>query len=356
MKKGVKKIKIAILAPLFLRVPPKKQGGTEWICFHQANELTRRGYDVTLFAVKGSKTFGKLIPVFRQGISAYKVIPSQMEASRKLRLETTALAYTFCELLKHQYDVIFHHARGGEIIIPFAKYIKTPIITILHLPLFPELASLYATYHTPLISISYHQRKKFPRLNYIGNAYNGVDTHLFGFCQSPKDYFLSITTIGEHKNPLAAILACKKAKQKLILAGKIRDQEYFQKKIKPHIDGKKIQYRGEIGLKEKIQLYQNAKGFLFPTIWDEPFGLVMIESLSCGTPVIGFRNAAVPEVIIHKKTGFIVPKNNIKLLAAALKNIGEINRQDCRMHAENNFSIEKMADAYESIIKKILSY
>lgn len=296
-----KQIRVAIVAPLFMKIPPKKQGGTEWICCHQANELVKRGYNVTLFAVKGSKTLAKLVPIIDTGTRSYQVKPRQMEASRKLRLEMIGLGLTFSKVVRSQFDIIFNHARGGGIITPFTKKLKIPMVTVMHLPIFKELAQLYALHKTSLISISHAQRKRFSRLNYVGNVYNGVDTKTFSLNQTPNNYFLTITTIGEHKNPLASILAVKKTKEKLIIAGKIRDKNYFNYKIKTHIDGKQIKYVGEIGLKEKIKLYQNAKGFLFSSIWPEPFGLVMIESLSCGTPVVAFRNAAVPEIITHKK-------------------------------------------------------
>ena len=354
MVKQNKKIKIGILAPLFLQVPPKKQGGTEWICYHQANGLVKRGYDVTLFAVKGSKTSAKLVPILDRGVSEYTIDLKTMEASRKLRLEMVSLGLAFTEMLKHNFDIVFNHARGGEAILPLTKFYKTPIATILHLPIFKEFAELYKIYNAPLISISLNQRLNFPNLNYVGNVYNGVDTKIFSFNPRPQDYLLLITTIGEHKNTLDAILAAKKAGQKFIIAGKIRDQKYFEQKIKPLIDGKQIKYLGEIGLKEKINLYKNAKGFLFPSIWNEPFGLVMIESLACGTPVIAFKNAAVPEIVIDKKTGFIVPKNNIEKMAAAIKKIGQIDRRACRQAVEDKFSLDKMIDGYEQVIKKLL--
>jgi len=344
--------RIAIIAPLLLRIPPKQQGGTEWIVYHQTNGLVERGYEVTLLAAAGAKTSARLIPVLPRPASEYRGEARTQEASRRLRLEMTALGLAAGHLMHGRFDLIFNHARGGEVLYPLVQKLGVPMVTVLHLPVFAEYAQLVRRFRAPLVSISNAQRKNYPNLNYVATVYNCVDTKVFTFDPKPKDYLLMVTTIGEHKNPLAGILAAKRARRRLIIAGKIRDQEYFTKKIKPHVDGHRIIYRGEVGLLEKIQLYRNAAALLFPVVWEEPFGLVMIEALACGTPVVGYRCGAVPEVITHGKTGYVTARNPAAL-AAAIKTIGRIDRAVCRHEVERRFSVEKMVDGYERVIKKI---
>lgn len=344
---------IAILAPLLLRVPPRNQGGTEWIVYHQANELVERGYDVTLLAAAGANTRARHIPLLPRPVSEYPVAPRSQEASRRLRLEMTGLGLAARHLRPGKFDLIFNHARGGELLYPLTHELDIPMVTVLHLPLFAENARLLAAYRAPLVSISHHQRRKFPRLNYVANVSNGVDTKMFAFNPKPRDYLLMVTTIGEHKNPLDGILAAKRARRRLIIAGKIRDQEYFVKKIKPHLDGRKVRYLGEVNGAEKIRLYRNAAALLFPVVWEEPFGLVMIEALSCGTPVIGYRSGAVPEVIRHDVTGFVTARTPAAL-AAAVQKIDRIDRAACRRDAAVRFSVAAMLDGYERVVKKLL--
>ncbi len=355
MKKN-KKIHIAILAPVFLPIPPKKQGGSEWIVYHQANGLVDLGFDVTLFAVKGSKTKAKLVPVAGKGVRDYPTSLDTMESSRGLRLENTFIANLLTKLIKykHNFDIIFNHTRGGEIMLPLTRHIQAPIVHVLHLPLFKEVADIYQQYRAPLVSISNNQREGFKKLNYAGTVYNGVDASEFTFNPKPKDYVFCIATIGEHKNTLDAVLAAKKAQTKLILAGKIRDQDYFEKKIKPHIDGKKVQYKGEIGFKEKIKLYRNSKALLFPTKWQEPFGLVAIEALACGTPVIAYKNGALPEIIDNGVNGFLT--KNVRQMALAIKKINNINRHVCRQSVEKKFTTEIMVSDYAAICHKLTKH
>lgn len=348
--------KIGIIAPFFLPIPPKRHGGTEWVTYHQANGLKALGYNVSLFACAGSKTSAKLITMAQTGVSEYKIKPNEMESSRLLRLETSLLAKTSSYINTHQkkFDIIFTNSRGSEYLAVLAKHWKMPVVHILHLPLFKEAAEVYRENNTPLVSIGMHQQKSFPQLNYVGNIYNCVDTKKFYPIKNPAlDYALMVTTIGEHKNTLAGIQACLKANTKLVIAGKIRDQAYFIKKIKPLIDGKKIRYVGEIGLTEKITLYQNAKAFLMPVQWAEPFGLVMIEAMACGTPVIGYDHGAVREVVETGKTGFIV--SNVNGLAQAIKKIDTINREVCRTRTEKLFSVERMTKDYAMVVEKLTS-
>lgn len=350
-----KKLRIAILGSVFIPCPPVKQGGTEWVVYYQANGLKKLGHDVTLFALKGSQTNAKLIPIANKGAADYDVVLSKMESSRKLRLEMSYIARAAELILKEskkkKFDVIFNHIRGGETMLPLANTLKTPLVTVMHLPVFAEQVAVYKEYNAPLTPIANHQKKPFPNLRYTKTVYNGIDEKKFPFNATPKDYFLCITTIGEHKNTGAAIQAALKARVKLIIAGKIRDQEYYEKSVKPFVDGKQITYVGQIGFEEKIKLYQGARGFIFPTIWSEPFGLVAIEALACGTPVIGWKSGGVPEIVEHGKNGFLV--DSVDGIVMGIKNIDRLSRKTARESFEKKFTADIMIKNYETVAYQV---
>ena len=351
-----KKLKIGIIVPPFTNVPPKKQGGTERVAHQMIEGFAKKGHKIFLFGTGEYKGSACFIQIFKKTISERKINTTFIEASRSLRLETAYLAKVMTEIIKKEkdFDIIFNHSRGGYLFLPLSFFIKTPIVNILHLPIFQEMADLLSCYKNPnIVTISNSQRKNFSQINYLKTIYNGVDIKKFKFNEKPKDYFLFMGAIGEHKNPKDAILAVKKAKTNLILAGGKKREPYFSKEILPLIDNKQIKYVGEVSGRQRIKLFQEAKGFLMPIKWAEPFGLVMIEAMACGTPVIAYPNGAVKEIVKNKETGFIV--NNSKEMAEAIKKINQISRKKCRQRVEENFSEEKMIDCYEKVYYEIVA-
>ncbi len=347
--------KVAVIVPPFTNVPPKGQGGTERIAHQMIEGLAKNGYKITLFGAGKYHGSANYIQVFKKTITERKIDTTFIESSRSLRIEMAYMVKVIKEIIKRdrEFDIVFNHCRGGYLFLPLTNYLKTPIVSILHLPIFKEMAEVFASYKKPnLVTISNSQRKDFPKINYLATVYNGVNLSEFEFSETPRDYFLFMGALGEHKNPKDAILAAKKAKVKLILAGGKKREPYFSKKINPLIDGKKIKYVGEVTGKERINLYKYAKGFLFPIKWPEPFGLVMAEAMACGTPVIAYPNGAAVEVVKDKKTGFIV--RNVQEMVKAIKNIDKIDRKKCRERVKKHFTVEKMVDGYEKIIKKII--
>jgi len=351
-----KKPKIAIIVPPFTTLPPKGQGGTERIAHEMIEGFIKKGYKVTLFGAGEYKGSANFIQIFKKTITERKIESTYIESSRPLRIEIAYATMVMKEIIKREgeFDVIFNHARGGYLFLPLSLFLKTPIVSIMHLPIFKEVADVLASYKKPnVITISNNQRKNFKNINYLATVYNGINLSEFEFCEKPKDYFLFMGALGEHKNPKDAILAVKKAKSKLILASGKKREPYFSKEIKPLIDGKQIKYVGEVWGKKKIDLLKYTKALLFPIKWQEPFGLVMAEVMACGTPVIAYPNGAVPEVVEDKKTGFIV--KNVNEMVKAIKNIETIERRKCRERVEKYFSVEKMVDDYEKIYHKILN-
>lgn len=353
-------MRIAILGSVALPVPPPAQGGTEWIAYYQAIGLAKKGHKILLFAAKGTATHFvdiESIEVIETGegdvVAGSKkqrgFDAQTTEGSRPLRLETTYLGDVAKKLIerKDDYDVVLNNMRGEGALIPPAALLGKKFVNVMHLNLFEELASLFKPFDTHVITISNTQRNDFPGLNYLATVYNGIDLSLYPFLASPDDYLLMIASIGRHKNQKDAIAVAKKLNMRLILAGKIRDQDYFEE-LQKDIDGTQIVYKGEIDLAEKVPLYQRAKAFLFPIEWEEPFGLVMIEAMSCGTPVIAYNKGAISEVVIDGKTGFIV--NTVDEMAQAVEKIDTIERKACREHVEKHFTVENMIDMLDKAL------
>ncbi len=365
-------MKIAILGSVALPVPPPAQGGTEWIAYYQAKGLAGLGHQIILFAARGSETGNyELVEVGGGDTvdgSAKNTSPlpspnrrgdfgvrSFVESSRNLRKENIYLAQVIQQLIdrKNDYDLILNNMRGEAIFLPLAKMLNKPFVNVMHLPIFPELAEIFKIYNTHVITISNAQRKDFPNLNYLATVYNCVDTEKYAFDADPEEYLLMMGSIAPHKNQAAAIRVAKKLGMKLVLAGKIGNQDYFDA-IKKDIDGEQIRWIGELPFAEKLALYQNAKAFIFPINWPEPFGLVMIEAMSCGTPVVAFDNGAISEVVVDGLTGFVIEGNSEEKMIEAVRNIDKIKREDCRKHVLQNFTVEKMVKDYEKALLSLL--
>ncbi len=349
----MQKLKIAQLAPLWETVPPKKYGGVEIIIAAITNELVKRGHDVTLFASGNSMTKAKLASVFPKSLFEDNIDWFH----RSQNLINAANCFSRAE----EFDII--HSHMGDNALFFAPAAKTPVLTTLHnvLPGAKQndtdeyVTFKYYSRKTNFASISFNQRTHTDiNLNYIDTVYNGININDFTFNPKPQDYFAWLGRIHYGKGMWNAVHAAQVSKNKLIAAGNMTcesDEKYFEE-VKPMINGKNIKYIGEVGPKEKDKLLGGAKALLFPTIWEEPFGLVMIEAMACGTPVIAFNRGSVSEIVKHNKTGFIVKDE--KEMAEAMKNIGKIDRAECRKHIEKYFTIEKMADAYEKVYEKII--
>ncbi len=363
-------MKILILGSVALPVPPPMQGGTERVAYAQAIGLSKNGHQVTLVAARGSTPDPsyRLVPIGggdtvagspnRQFPISNFQFPNKtieyVESSRKLRSEMAYLTQVLGWMDGHsgEFDVVINNMRGGEVLFhQHAIRQKKAYVNVMHLPMFGALAELCKQYKTPLVSISNAQRRPFPHLNYVGTVYNGVDLADFPYEATPDDYLLMMGSIAPHKNQQAGIAVAKAVSMQFIMAGKIGDPAYYAKEIAPLIDGVSVIHHGELGMEEKVALYQNAKALLFPVLWEEPFGLVMIEAMACGTPVAAYRRGAVPEVVVDGKTGFVVDAED--QLIEAVKKIGEIDRTACRRHVEEHFTNEKMIDALEKAVKNL---
>jgi glycosyltransferase involved in cell wall biosynthesis len=343
-------MKIALLAPFEERVPPEKYGGTELIVSNITEELVKRGHEVHLLATGDSQTKANLIPIFPRSLRQENMA-QDMKAREAMKYLGVGKALTILSDLKP--DIVHNHI--GWRVLPFTKLLNCPTLTTLHGPMAPQ-GYFYSQFKECFFaSISNSQRKPLA-LNYVATVYNGIDISKLEFNEKPKDYFAFLGRMSPEKGPVQAIKIAKLAGVKLKMAAKIDavDTEYFEKEVKPLIDGNQIEFIGEIGPQEKSDFLKNAIGLLAPIQWEEPFGLFFVEAMACGAPVIACRRGSVPEIVKDGETGLII--NTVEEGAKAIKKIKKIKRKDCRKHVENNFSIEKMVDGYEKVYKKILKF
>lgn len=340
-------MKIAQIAPLWERVPPFRYGGIELIVSLLTDELVRRGHDVTLFASGDSITKAKLKSVHDK---ALRLDPSIKEPG----LYEQMMLY---EVYKsaHHFDVI--HSHVGCAAFPYSSLVKTPTVHTTHGVFTPDNEKMFRRFAwQPYISISEAQRESRLGLNYIRTVYNGIDTDSYAFQPTPTQpaYLAFVGRLSPEKGPLEAIKIARATGLPLKMAGKIDvvDRDFYQEQLEPQIDGEQIQYLGEVSHDEKVQLLSGATVTLFPITWREPFGLVMIESMATGTPVIGMGLGSVPEVIAHGKTGFVCYslEKMIEAVPAAIK----IDRGVCRDYVLSRFSVQSMTNEYEKAFQMVL--
>lgn len=341
-------MRIAQIAPLWECVPPKAYGGTELIVYLLCEEYVKQGHEVTLFATGNSSCSATLEPIIDNSMRELDIkYPIYYE------LQSISKILERCK----DFDIIHNHI--GFHLLPFANLIDVPIVTTMHGAfIIQEEIEFYQNYNNnSLVSISNSQRAGAPDLNYISTVYNGIQVEKYPFeakYSNDEPYLAFLGRFSEEKGPHLAIKLAKETGWKLIMGGKVdrADTIFYEKEVKPHIDNKQIIYIGELQHNEKCKLLKNAYATLHPVTWPEPFGLVMAESMACGTPVLALNNGSIPEVIANGKTGYI--ENNINNLIKRVKDIKKIDRYACREHVEKNFSAKKMAEEYLSVYKKII--
>lgn len=309
------------------------------------NGMVDRGHTVDLFATSDSETRGILHGITEQ-LCALDLPPDIM---RYYTFLNVSRAYEFAQTGA---DII--HSHFTLLSSFFSPISKVPTLISVHSPIDERMRSL-ANYfkNQRYISFSLAQRKQAPELNWYANIYHGVDMNVFSFAPESKGYFLYLGRITEDKGVHFAVEAAKKAGVPLLIAGTSYPGEgYWQKFIEPHIDGVQVRYLGEASFERKIELLQGARCLLFPTCWNEPFGYAMIEAMACGTPVIGFNNGSVPEIVQEGVSGFVV--EDADGMANAIQKIDTIDRAKVRRRAEHYFSVEKMISGYEKVYKRVL--
>jgi glycosyltransferase involved in cell wall biosynthesis len=342
------RLKIAIIAPTWFAVPPTGYGGIELVVSLLADGLVDAGHDVTLFASGDSLTKANLSYIYEQA-------PSEL-IGRSLPEIRHALA---CYERADEFDVINDHS--GIPAAALGGAVQTPVLHTVHGPLDThEAQHAYASIAevspaVGLISISENQRRPMPDLPWAATVPNAIDLSIYPSKPHKGDYLLFLGRFSPDKGAHRAIAVATELGLPLKMAGKNREpkeREYFVELVEPHVGHGGIEYLGEVTHGEKVELLQDARATLFPIEWEEPFGLVMIESMACGTPVIATRHGAVPEVIEHGVSGIIVA--NYREMAAALEQADELDPNECRRYVEERFAPERMVRDYENAYRAAL--
>ncbi len=339
-------MRIAQVAPLYESVPPKYYGGTERVVSYLTEELVRQSHEVTLFASGDSKTKARLVAACPRSLRLDKHCQDQM--SRHL------------VMLEH----VFERAADFDIIHFHVDYLHFPLsrrqpithVTTLHGRLdIPDLVPLYQEFcDMPVISISNGQREPLPWANWQATVYHGVPADMYRFREEPGNYLAFLGRISPEKRVDRAIEIAKQVGMPLKIAAKVDrvDKGYFDSIIAPLLRNSLVEFVGEIGDSQKDEFLGNAYALLFPIDWPEPFGLVMIEAMACGTPVIAYRGGAVPEVMEQGHTGFVVEGLNDAI--EAVRRLPQLSRKRCREVFEKRFTATRMAHDYAQVFERLI--
>ncbi len=361
-------MRIALIASIWISVPPKGFGfgAQEYLAYHIAEGLKKKGHEVTLFATADSQVSTKLVSVSKKQVKDIN-FPDP-------RIKDVFELMNLCEAYRiaNQFDLIHNHLLPYGLL--FAEQVQTPVVHTLHHQIYPNRADvfLYKRFcRQNYISISNAQRLIMPELNYVNTVYNGIDTNFYSFKNLPKNnYLLYIGRLKKYKGIHTAIKISQELGLPLKIAAPLPSKnqpdytevyEYWESEIKPHL-GNSIEHIDGVLGKEKIYLIQNARVLIFPVERPEPFGMTVIEALSCGTPVIAYNTGAIPELILDKKNGYLVKENDFTRLKKAVQELYALPqkeyqqlRYDCRKHVEKHFRVETMVDNYEKTYLKILN-
>jgi glycosyltransferase involved in cell wall biosynthesis len=339
-------MRIAQIAPLYESVPPKLYGGTERVVAYLTEALVRMGHDVTLFASGDSVTSAKLVATGERALRLDtdcwdEIAPHVLQLERALQRSD-------------EFDVLHFHL--AYLHFPLARRLRVPHVTTQHGRLdLPRMQPMFTEYRDlPFASISDSQASTLPHANWRGTVYHGLPLDLHRPHYRPGEYFAFLGRISAEKRPDRAIAIAKALGVPLKIAAKIdkHDAAYFEQHIKPLLDDPLIEFVGEIGDRQKNEFLGRARALLFPIDWPEPFGVVLIEAMACGTPVVAFGCGSVPEVIDDGLTGFVV--NDLDAAIAAAAEVGKLDRRVCRATFERRFSASRMARGYLSIYADLI--
>jgi glycosyltransferase involved in cell wall biosynthesis len=341
-------MKIAQVTPLYEAVPPRLYGGTERVVAHLTDALVELGHEVTLFASADAETKARLVPVRDQAI---RLDPAPLKSDLAAHLSLLAEVRRRAD----QFDVIHFHT--DMIHFPFFDTSAGKTVTTLHGRLdLKDLAGVYQRWpQFPLVSISDDQRRPLPFANWAGTVQHGMAAAIYDFTATPQGYLAFLGRISPEKRPDRAIAIAKATGKRLKIAAKVdaADRTYFEEEIEPLLNHPLIEFVGEIGDGEKSAFLGGADALLFPIDWPEPFGLVMIEAMACGTPVIAYDCGSVPEVIEDGLTGFIV-RTHAEALAAVAR-LPELDRAAIRRRFEERFSATAMAARYIDLYGRLVA-
>ena len=332
---------IAMLAPIAWRTPPRHYGPWENVAALLTEGLVACGHDVTLFATADSQTSAKLHAVCPQGYEErHSLIPKVWECLHISELFERADAY----------DIIHNHF--DYLPLTYSSLTATPVVTTIHGFSSPGILPVYKKYNGKTFYVAISDADRAPELEYIKTVYHGIDLAQFDFQPDPDDYLLFFGRMHPDKGVREAVEIARACGKKLILAGIVQDQDYFDHHVAPHLNNDKVTYIGSVGPVERSRLLGKARALLHPIAFDEPFGLSVVEAMACGTPVIAFDRGSMPELIQSGESGFLV--NTVTEAVEAVARIDTIDRTYCRRHVEKHFTVERMIRDYTHVYEAIL--
>jgi glycosyltransferase involved in cell wall biosynthesis len=341
-------MRIAQVAPLYESVPPKLYGATQRIISYLTEELVRLGHQVTLFASAESQTKAELVPICPRGLWRDTAVWETL-THHVLQLERLTQQ-------AERFDVVHFH--GDPLHYPLARRLPCASVTTVHGLLLPvDHGPLFEEFSdAPLVSISDEQRRPLPDANWQATVPHGLPPDLLRFCERPGDYLVFLGRIAPEKRVDRAIEIARRAGKKLKIAAKVGfgERDYFQREVEPLLRASRdfVDYLGEVDDAGKNEILGNAAALLFPIDWPEPFGLVVIEALACGTPVVAFRRGAVPEILDDGETGFLV--DSVEEAVRAVGCIAELSRRVCRQAFEERFTAERMTRDYLRVYQRLI--
>jgi glycosyltransferase involved in cell wall biosynthesis len=343
-------LRIAMLAPPWISVPAPGYGGVESVVSTLTEALVRRGHDVTLFCAPGSVSSATVVTLLAESH------PDEIERSL-YEVDHVGQAFDLIDLAAgvDRFDVIHDHC--GFTGLAMAARIDTPLVHTLHGPFTADTAAFYARHghKATLVGISRAQLASAPpALGPIESIPNPIDLRAWPLREHKDDYLLWVGRMTPEKGPHRAIAAARSVDVPLVLAGVIQpgQQAFFDREIAPHIDGTRVRFAGEVGGKTKRSLFAGARGLLMPIRWDEPFGMVIVEALACGTPVIAFPEGAARELVVDGKTGFLV--DDERAMSEAIGQLPRIGARECRAWVARHCDVEVVAAAYERIYTSVV--
>lgn len=363
-----------------------------WVCQQVIEGMTNLGHE-TIYIGAGTSTV-KATEIVSMGPAFFDLYPydewvtyTVAEKDRTLTAYQSKLQLFLIDYLQnHSVDLVHFHTSPPIFSLPYTRYIRQPKVHTFHDPLLPSYGHIFSSVQevtsNNFVTISNAQRRGLPDVSYATTVYNGISMNNYPYERMSGTNLLFLGRIMRQKGPHTAVRVAQQVSMPLMLAGKFvaSSKEFLATSVTPFIDGDSIKHVGVVELNEKIALIQHARCLLFPIEWEEPFGLVMIEAMACGTPVVAYNRGSVPEIVKDGVTGFIVDpseeeqraqdqqdlqykrnygqwiikKRGIEGLVEAVRRIGEIDRKACRKHVEDNFTVEKMVEGYERVYKKVL--
>jgi glycosyltransferase involved in cell wall biosynthesis/quercetin dioxygenase-like cupin family protein len=334
-------MRIGMLSPIAWRTPPRHYGPWESVVSLLTEGLVARGHDVTLFATADSQTRARLHAVCAQGYEEDPdIVPKVWEALH------------IAELFEHadEFDII--HNNFDFLPLTYTGLINTPVITTIHGFSSPGILPVYRKYNRKVFYVSISDADRSPDLDYIKTIHHGIDINQFDFQPEPDDYLLFFGRFHHDKGAKEAIEIAHACKRKLVMAGIIQDEDYFKKYVEPFIDDRNVIYAGSAGPEKRNDLLGKAAALLHPINFNEPFGLSVIESMACGTPVIAINRGSMPELIQDGKNGFLVSSTDDAI--KAVDRIKKIDRATCRKTVEEKYTVERMVEKYIAVYEQVL--